>query len=462
LDNEGVRALLTSESEIAMSSHGRSPDEPAAATDTSFPPFPASGIHPKKLTSRTLLLVSDDPGGRGGVERGIIEVARAMSAQGWRTIVVVPAMGSTLRMCREASLEVQLSSLYRRPRFWRVRRYFPLDVWLRNLVGGVRLRRLLRREQVAVVYSAAKDSESIFHWARFARRSRIPIIWSCHDTNPRGLTFCKRGLDAYVDRVIAVSNHVKSALLQAGFTSPDKINVLYNGLDLKRWDAELAGSPATLRDELGIPPEVPVIGLVGRLDPIKGQLTFLRAAALVAQTHPDALFLLVGLTRPPWRFARFARYYREILKQVRSPALRGRVLWTGWRTQMPPVMASLDILVQPSSRETFGRTLIEAMATRKPVIASHVGGMPEVVADQGSGLLVPEEDPQSLASAMIALLQDSARARQMGEAGRSRVEQFFSLERRTSAVASICATVAVGEDRRGESPVEPKEEQYAL
>lgn len=445
-----------------MPRHGRSSDKPATAADPSFPRFAASRIPSKKMTSRSLLLVSDDPGGRGGVERGIIEVARAMSARGWRAIVLVPAMGSTLRMCREAGLEVQLSSLYRRPHFWRLRRYFPPDVWLRNLVGGVRLRRLLRREQVAVVYSAAKDSENIFHWARFARRSGIPVIWSCHDTNPRGLRFCKRGLDEHIDRVIAVSNHVKSALLQAGLTSSDKINVLYNGLDLKRWDAELAGSPATLRDELGIPPEPPVIGLVGRLDPIKGQLTFLHAAAVVAQARPDALFLLVGLTRPPTRFARFARYHREILKQVRSPALRGRVLCTGWRTRMPLVMASLDILVQPSRRETFGRTLIEAMATRKPVIASSVGGMPEVVADRESGLLVPEEDPHALAAAIIALLEDPSRARQMGEAGRRRVEQFFSLEHRTTVVASICASVADGEARHGANPSEPKEEHYAL
>ena len=425
-----------------------------------LPRFCTSRIHSKKLTSRALLLVSDDPDGCGGVERGIIEVALAMSARGWRAIVLVPASGSTSRMCRDAGLEVKLSRLYRRPRFWRVRRYFPPDVWLRNFAGGLRVRRLLRREEVAVVYSAAKDSESIFQWARFARRSRVPIIWSCHDTNPRGLTFCKRGLEEHVDRVLAVSNHVKSALLEAGLASPDKIAVLYNGLDLKRWDAELAASPATLRDELGIPPEPPVIGLVGRLDPIKGQLTFLRAAALVAQIRPDALFLLVGLTRPRSRVARFARYYREILKQVRSPALSGRVLFTGWRSQMAPVMASLDIIVQPSLRETFGRTLIEAMATRKPVIASRVGGMPEVVADQESGLLVPEEDPQKLAAAMIALLQDPARARQMGEVGRRRVERFFSLERRTNAVASICATVAEDEDRRGESPLAPKEQQY--
>jgi glycosyltransferase involved in cell wall biosynthesis len=445
-----------------MPSHGPSSDTPAGAADASFPASAASRIHAKKLISRSLLLVSDDPGGRGGVERGIIEVARAMNARGWRAIVLVPAVGSTLRMCREAGLEVQVSRLYRRPRFWRVRHYFPADVWVRNLAAGVRLRRLLRREQVALLYSAAKDSESIFRWARFARRSGIPVIWSCHDTNPSGLTFCKRGLEQHVDRVIAVSNHVKSALLQAGLTRPDKITVLYNGLDLKRWDAELAGSPSTLRDELGIPPEPPVIGLVGRLDPIKGQLTFLRAAALVAQKRADAVFLLVGLTRPPSRFARFARYYREILRQIRSPALRGRVLCTGWRSRMAPVMASLDVLVQPSRRETFGRTLIEAMATRKPVIASRVGGMPEVVAEQESGLLVAEEDQQSLAAAIITLLEDPSRARRMGEVGRRRVEQFFSLERRTTAVASICASFADGEAHEGANPGERKEEESAI
>ena len=129
---------------------------------------------------------------------------------------------------------------------------------------------------------------------------------------------------------------------------------------------------------------------------------------------------------------------------------------------MAPVMASLDILVQPSTRETFGRTLVEAMATRKPVIASRVGGMPEVVADQETGLLVPKEDPQSLAAAIVRLLEDPARARKMGEAGRRRVEQLFSLERRTGAVASICATVADSEGRQRVSRIGVKAEQSSL
>ena len=446
-DYDTARARVMSPTETAISGTSLSSDTSAARADSPVT-FATSSARLNKPTSRGLLLVSDDAAGRGGTERAIIEVAQAMSARGWRAIVLVPGAGSTSRMCRDAGLEVRVSSLYRRPRFWRVRRYFPPDVWLRNLGGVVSLRRLLRREQIAVIYSAAKDSESIFQWARFAKRSRVPIIWSCHDTNPKVLTFCKRGLGEHVDRVLAVSKHVKSALLQAGLTSPDKIEVLYNGLDIKGWDAQLAGNAITLREELGIQPAQPLIGLVGRLDPIKGQLTFLRAAALVARIRPDALFLLVGLTRPGSRFARFASYYREILAQIRSPALRGRVLCTGWRDRIAPVMASLDILAQPSTRETFGRTLIEAMASRKPVIATRVGGMPEVVADQETGLLVPKEEPQSLAAAMIALLEDPRRARQMGEAGRRRVEQLFSLERGNTAVAFICASVADGETRK--------------
>ena len=111
-------------------------------------------------------------------------------------------------------------------------------------------------------------------------------------------------------------------------------------------------------------------------------------------------------------------------------------------------MASLDILVQPSLRETFGRVLIEAMASRKPVIATRVGGMPEIVVDGESGLLVPPEDPPALAAAILSLLQDPAHVRAMGEAGRCRVEEHFSLPRRTRRLEAIYDAVLCQRESR--------------
>ena len=130
LDYQTARGRIMSK--LKSPSHGWYFDKPAATLISPSPTSAASRVLTKKVTSRGLLLVSDDAAGRGGVERGIIEVARAMNARGWRAIVLVPGEGSTRRMCREAVLEVQLSRLYRRPRFWRVRRYLPPDVWLRN------------------------------------------------------------------------------------------------------------------------------------------------------------------------------------------------------------------------------------------------------------------------------------------------------------------------------------------
>jgi glycosyltransferase involved in cell wall biosynthesis len=104
-------------------------------------------------------------------------------------------------------------------------------------------------------------------------------------------------------------------------------------------------------------------------------------------------------------------------------------------------MESLDILVQPSLRETFGRVLIEAMASRKPAVVTRVGGMPEIVVNGETGLVVPPENPPALAAAVVSLLQDRARSQAMGEAGRRRVEEHFTLPERIRRLESIYSDV---------------------
>jgi glycosyltransferase involved in cell wall biosynthesis len=338
-------------------------------------------------------------------------------------------------MCTEAGIETRVLNFYRLPRLWRVRKHFPVDAWVTIMLNGWRLKKYIQREKITLIQSSAKESFNVRNLVRVARAAGVPLVWSCHDSNPKVLTYCRSGLN--VDRVLAVSNHVKGALLQAGMHAPDKIEVLHNAVDLEKWDKETASLTGSLRDELGLPPRKPVVGLVARLDPIKGQRQFLEAADLVAQTHTDASFLLVGVIRPLPRWAPFARYLKEVDALTERPALRDRVFFTGWRTDLPRVIASLDILVQPSLRETFGRVLTEAMAGRKPVIATRVGGMPEVVVHNTTGLLVPPQDSKALAQAILHLLQNPAIAREMGEAGRLHVENNFALPHRLRRLESI-------------------------
>jgi glycosyltransferase involved in cell wall biosynthesis len=387
-----------------------------------------------------ILFMSDDPAGRGGTETGLVQKASGLGPE-WRPLVMVPSSGHLHGMLTQAGVDTRVLNLYRLPRFWRVRRFFPVDAWITILANTWRLRRLLRQERIALILTVAKQTFNVRNVTRAAHPVRIPVVWSCHDTNPKVLTYCRRGLCRKLDRIIVVSEYVKQELLRAGLDCPDKIEVVHNAIDLQNWDAQTAAIQTTLREELGVPGGRPVVGLVARLDRVKGQREFLLAADMVAQAHPDATFLLVGVIRPASRWAPFSEYYREVAALAGRPALRGRVLFVGWRTDLPRVMASLDILVQPSHRETFGRVLLEAMASRRPVIATRVGGMPEIVRHGETGLLVPPGDPQALAAATLTLLADPATRQAMGEAGRRRVEERFGLPEHLRRLEAIYADV---------------------
>jgi glycosyltransferase involved in cell wall biosynthesis len=355
--------------------------------------------------------------------------------------VIVPAVGHLYRLLTGAGVDTRVLNFYRFPRFWRVRRFLPVDAWATILVNLVRLRGLLRREGIVLIHTVAKETLNVRNVVWAAEPVGVPVVWSCGDTNPKVLTYCRRGLGARLDRIIAISHHVKHELLRAGIDRPENIEVLHNAIDLEDWDKRTAAIDSSLREELGLPHARPIVGLVARLDRVKGQRAFLLAADLVAQAQPDAMFLLVGVVRPTSRWAVFADYFREVEALAQRPALQGRVRFVGWRTDLPRVMASLEILVQPSLRETFGRVLIEAMASRKPVIATRVGGMPEIVLDGETGLIMPPEDPPALAAAIQSLLGDPARRQAMGEAGRCRVEEHFTLPTRIHRLESLYGDV---------------------
>lgn len=171
---------------------------------------------------------------------------------------------------------------------------------------------------------------------------------------------------------------------------------------------------------------------LGRLTPWKGHRTLLQAFAKVVAQRPEARLLVVG------EVAFWADEYGEELRALADRLdLNGRVIWAGFRADVPELLRLCEVLVLPSRNEPFGRVLIEAMATAKPVVATNSGGAPEIVVPNETGLLVPPEDAQGLAEALVQLLSDAALRERLGAAGLARAREHFDVRRVVSQVEGI-------------------------
>lgn len=218
---------------------------------------------------------------------------------------------------------------------------------------------------------------------------------------------------------IAVNSEaVRRHLLSEGYPS-GKIVVIRNGVDLSRFSTQ-ADSAGSLRRELGVPGNGPIVAVVSRLNNrIKGVHYFLEAAALIARQRHDVHFLIVG--DGPLR------------QQLEAYALRlglaSRMRFAGFRLDVAEILPQLTISVLPSLSEGLSNVLLESLAAQVPVVATRVGGNPEVLEDGATGILVPPADPLALAEAVCFLLENPQLACQLAEAGRERVAREFSLER---------------------------------
>jgi glycosyltransferase involved in cell wall biosynthesis len=226
-----------------------------------------------------------------------------------------------------------------------------------------------------------------------------------------------RVLGRFTDLSIAVSQGVKDYLVQEIGLDPAKIRVVPNGVDIAAMDAARPGD--AVRRELGLPEGLAVIGLVGRLDHWgKGHKELFTAMAGLKERYPiHALIIGDG------------RRMDEVRGLAASLGLGGEVHFLGPRQDVPDLLNAMDIFVLPSYSEGVSLALLEAMAAGKPVIATAVGGTPEVVTDGVTGLLIPPRDAGALAGALERLLADPAFAQHLGANARAHVRDHFSLDR---------------------------------
>lgn len=292
-----------------------------------------------------------------------------------------------------------------------------------KLGGLLRLRRLIRAERIELVHTHAMLASNLL--SRVASRSSgTPVVSHAHGAEvfrPGAAGRVYRLLDnltaRWCARVIAVSDDTRRRLIEQGIPAR-LIETVYNGLD----PPESPPEPG-LR-ALGLDRRQ-VIACVGRLEPAKGQAELIEAAAEV----PDAVVLLIG------RDVGGSRSRLERLAAERGVA--DRVVFAGPRTDVLELVAGCALLAAPSWTEGFPIAPLEAMAVGKPVVATEVGGTPELVANGETGLLVPPRDPDALAAALRDLLADPARAQAMGEAGYRRLRERFSEARMVERVLAI-------------------------
>ncbi len=216
-----------------------------------------------------------------------------------------------------------------------------------------------------------------------------------------------------------------------------RVRVIPNGVDPSDVPAPEAGR--VFRSGVGLPQDAPVVGCLGRLLPWKGQHYFVEMAARLAQRVPSARFLIVGA---PLYAEPGSDYPVQLRAQAVRLAVEDKLLFVGHRDDPLAALSAMNVVVNCSRDEPFGRVLVEAMACGRPVVAFRSGAVPEIVADAQTGLLVPFGDTEALAQAVFGLLREPARAAAYGAAARRRVAERFRLDASTRSIEAVYGELA--------------------
>jgi glycosyltransferase involved in cell wall biosynthesis len=358
----------------------------------------------------------------GGPARQALLLDRELPARGYRSQLIAGMEGP-----REGTLATPEDDLVRLRSLRR-----PLNP-VEDLRALGDLRREIRAGRPDVVHTHTAKAGALGRLA--ARRARVPVVvhtfhghvLEAYFSRPvaRAFVEAERRLARGTDALIAVSAAVRDELLALGIGDRRRWRVIPLGLELDPLLSELP-DVAPARAALGLPTDLPVVGIVGRLAPIKDHRTFLRAAARLAGQRPDVHFAVVGDGE-----------LRGELEPAFRASLGERVTFTGWVRDLPALYASLDVVALTSRNEGTPVSLIEAAAARRPVVATRVGGVADVVVDGRSGVLVPRGDDAALADAVEEIIGQPGRARAMGEAGRAHVSERFSARVLVDRIADL-------------------------
>lgn len=369
---------------------------------------------------RRLLFLTDDLG--GGTGNHLLSVAGRCAAAGWRVEVasfeprtargepdvrhtwLPPPPGPTFYPLHQLSrfLQVWRFVRERRPDVLHAYFFWPIIYGRLLRASGAVPRLVENREDEGFAWSAHE-----YAWLRLTRR--------------------------WPDAVVCVSEAVRRVALARERVDRDRTTVIHNGVDLP--EPVPAAREAALRRELGFSGEEPVVGMVANLNrAVKGVDRFLEAVPVILERVSEARFVVVGGGEDEDALRRAAR----------DAGLADRVCFPGYREDVHTFYALMDVSVLTSRSEGLSITLLESMSHAVPVVATAVGGNPEVVVDGETGFLVPEDDLDAFSDRVVELLRDPGKRERMGRAGRRRTEEDFTLDGAVREYQAVYRRVLTG------------------
>ena len=292
----------------------------------------------------------------------------------------------------------------------------------KDLTALLKIYRVLRKEKFDIVHT--HTSKAGFLGRLAAKLARVPIIiYTPHghiffgyfsSLKTKIFILLEKLASPLADKIVAKTNAEKKDYISYKITSERRLTIICSGIDLNRFKELSSDEKLKIKKELGIPENSLVVGTAGRLVPVKGPEFLIEASKIIVSKYPDTYFLFAG--EGPLR--------QSLEKKACRMGVKENIIFLGWRDDVAKIISIFDIFVLPSLNEGMGRVLVEAMALRKPIVASCVGGIPDLVAHGKNGFLVPPKNPMELAKHIQLLLEDRGEREKMGSAGQETIFNF--------------------------------------
>jgi len=338
----------------------------------------------------------------GGLEKVVISLVKRVDKERY-----------TPSLCCFDNLGPLVSSIPKGIKVHLLQRKQGIDYWY-----PLKLARLLKSEGIQILH--LHNSTAFFYGTIAGKIARIPaIIYTEHarDSLPDvRIRITEKVLSYFIDKAVVVADYLKHNLIKYQWFNPLKITVIPNGVDEEEFKDLPEGE--RVKRELGLSPDQKVIGMIARLDPIKNHWCLLRAMQRIAREFQNVVLLIVG--DGPLK--------EELISMIRDYGLQGRVFLLGARDDIPRILTAIDIFVICSKSEGLPMTLIEAMASGKAIVASRIGGIPEIIKNKINGILVSSGNPEELAESISSLINKPELMEELGLVAKKTFCSRFTLQ----------------------------------